>query len=170
MMAAPPRNRRWVWFFVVLGLVAILAVGISWVYHARQQLTLEELHRQRARWDQAGPRDYLLEYRMAAGKDQQYYVVQFRNGRVESAVRKGQAGQPDESLRPDQYGYYSMPGLFDLIERNLEQDAQPRAPRASNQAEFDPDNGHLIFYQRHGGAAGVPVVIRVMRFEPGPPH
>lgn len=162
---AAEKNRKWVWVFVALVVLGVAAISINWVYNARQQLTLDELHRQRELWDRAGPRDYLLETQMGGG----WYAVQVRNGRVESALYKATSDAPGQPLRADQYDFYTMPGLFDIMQRNLERDAQPRAPRASNRAEFDPENGRLIMYRRAGRGEEKPVIILVKRFEPGPP-
>ncbi len=167
---AATRTRNWVWVFAGLAVLGVAAVAINWVYNARQQLTLDELHRERALWEKAGPRDYLLELQMTAGSNRQSYVIRVRHGQVESAVYRPAPDAPGQPLRADQYGYYTMPGLFDLIERNLERDAQPGAPRALNRAQFDPGDGHLIYYLRSStGGREQRVEIRVTRFEPGPP-
>lgn len=166
-MAAHNRNRNWLWFFAVLGVLAAAAVSISWVYNAKQQLTQEELRRHRALWDKAGPRDYTLEYFMAAGDVRQMYTIKVRDGQVISAVYKADEKQAETPLQPYQYGYYSMVGLFDIIESNLELDAA-KGRRPYNHADFDPGDGHLLRYVRYGSDEKR-VVIEILRFEPGPP-
>jgi hypothetical protein len=161
------RNRRWVWVFAVLAVLGVAAVSINWVLNPWQQLTIAELQRQRKLWKEAGPRDYLLECEFTAGSDRRSHIIEVRNGHVVSALYKAKPDMPGEPMRADQYGYYTMPGLFDQIEQFLEQDAQPAAGRAFNQAQFDDKTGRLIRYNR--SKAGVNVKIVVTRFKPGTP-
>jgi hypothetical protein len=164
-MAAPRRSRTWIWFFGVLAVLAGAAMSISWIYNARQQLTMPELERQRALWEKAGPRDYLLEYKMTVDGPKSF-VVKVRNGRVESAIMRQEGAPGDQPLRPDQYHYYDMTGLFNSIETFLKMDAEAGAKRASNRGVFDATDGHLVDFGRRV-AGGQRVRIEVTRFEAG---
>src|SRR5687768_967182 len=55
-------TRRWVWFFAVLAGLLVPFVAIQLWFNWRQQLTLERLAEARRRWDEKGPRDYVLKY------------------------------------------------------------------------------------------------------------
>jgi len=175
------RNRSWIWFFLVLGMLAGSAVAIAWVYNLRQQLTPVELKRNRDLWTRTGPRNYLLEFSKTVGKagtasSQEVFVVTVRNGKVKSVVMK-QASDPvgkplvrddPESSSQELLDHYDMNGIFDWLEEFLTEDARPGQQRAFNRGIFDPRDGHLIDYVRNV-SGGQRVEIRVTRFEPESP-
>lgn len=138
-MTTRPRNRNWIWFFLVLGFLAVSAVSISWFYNSRQQLTVDELARNRALWDQKGPKDYTLEYTLKGGATGAY-VVQVRNGEVVSA-------EPDERPLAVKRAYYGMPALYDDIETFMELDKKSKR-RPFQVATFHADHGGLIRFVR----------------------
>lgn len=138
--AARP-NRNWVWFFVVLVVLAVLAIGVELWFNLRQQLHRPDLEAARMLWNQKGPRDYDLEY-TKRGSASGTFVVRVRGGRVASATMDGQP------MEPRLYPYADMGGLFDDVERFLEMDSAPGSPRSFTKAQFDPVDGHLMYYVR----------------------
>src|SRR5215471_15167439 len=156
-----PRNRNWIWFFVVLTILGIASITISWVYNVKQQLTPEELARNRELWEKQRPRDYVFEYVKKLGDAEETYVVTVSGGKVQSVVMKPKGGTEEVPLRADQYGSYDMAGQFDQIERFLELDREPGARRGFNRARFDPQDGHLLSYDHSRGAAAKSVKIIV---------
>jgi len=169
-MAARPRNRNWIWFFVILGFLAASAITISTVYNLRQQLTLDELTRNRTLWEEKGPRSYVLEYTKTLAK-KEIFVVTVRNGAVESVTLKpadAPADQQPTKLEPRSFAYYGMNALFRDIEEFLKMDAEPGSPRAFNRATFDPGDGHLLGYLRSVSKTGQHVQIEITRLEPLP--
>jgi hypothetical protein len=161
-------NRRWIWFFVVLTAMGILAVGSLTLYNLAQQLKPEELAAARRRWKEKGPRSYQLSYQVKAGIAPQTttsYVVRVRDGKVVSAT---------VNMRPEarqRFGYYGMEALFDYIGEFLERDAKlPR--RIYIRAFFDPDNGALQWFVRRvtGGTERVEITVKPLApLEESPP-
>ena len=56
-MTEPRKNRGWVWFFVVLAVLAVAAVVGNWSYNLSQQLTPDQLRAAEELWKKNGPRD-----------------------------------------------------------------------------------------------------------------
>src|SRR5207249_3022497 len=85
---APRRDRGWIWYFVILTLVAVGATATLVIYNRSQQLTPEELEKARKLWEEKGPKDYELRYTTRAGPDEQltHYVVVVRGGQVQSVT------------------------------------------------------------------------------------
>jgi hypothetical protein len=139
--ALPRRGRGWIWFFAVLGILAVLAITIPIVYNLRQQLKLEDLEAARALWQQKRPSDYDLTY-TKRGSVTGTFVVRVRAGQVVDVTMDGQP--VEERL----YRSLDMTALLEDLEEFLRLDARPGSPRAFNQAVFDPADGHLIRYVR----------------------
>jgi hypothetical protein len=138
--AAPRQNRGWVWYLVI---VAILAVGSAVTlvtYNLRQQLKPEQLAAAQEKWAKNGPRDYDMEF-IKQGSATGTYRVRVRDGKVVYA-------EPDERSLAQKRAYYSMPALFGYVADFLKEDSQPGARRAYAVAQFDPNDGHLIHYVR----------------------
>ncbi len=135
------RGRGWVWFFVVLACLVVVALGIqSWWYN-KQRLTPERLAEARALWKIHRPANYDLEYTQK-GNATGTFVVQVRDGNVVAATLDGQP------LKTRLYAPSDMDGLFDDIERFLEMDSSPGSPRTYEWASFHEKDGHLIRYIR----------------------
>jgi hypothetical protein len=142
-MAVPKRNRGWIWFFLVLALLSATGIIILRMAVLSRQIQPEQLAAARAKWDAKGPRNYDLDY-TKKGASEGTVFVKVRHGEVVSA-------EPDERPLEEKRAYYGMPALFDYIERFLEIDAQPGAPRSFATARFDDEDGHLIHYLRRAG-------------------
>jgi hypothetical protein len=137
----PQPNRGWIWYFGIVGVLAVAAVaGLIW-YNRSQQLTPQELAEAHARWDRFGPADYDMEYRQT-GSAPETRKVRVRQGKVVWATRDG------EPLEKRLYHYSDMPALFGFIEDFLREDAQPGKPRTFCTAAFDTHDGHLVHYIR----------------------
>jgi hypothetical protein len=144
------KNRNWIWFFVVLTLLGAAAVTINWAYNARQQLTLEELQRDEALWDDVGPADYDLviekTYQSSAGDSP-------TTERVEVEVRRkkvvaGRLNGAPRDVAKGPWARYDMSGWFRFVERFQKMDTEPEAPRTFRTAEFDPRTGQLLRFTR----------------------
>jgi hypothetical protein len=143
------RNRGWIWFFVVLGILAAAAVTINMLYSARQRLTMDQLRSAQERWDRTGPRDYDLVIDKTIGsatpggdKTRDRITVEVRGG-------KGRAGkingQPlDERLLSE----YDMAGWLSFVEEFVRQSEKPDAPRTFLSADFEPKTGALLRFRR----------------------
>ena len=147
-----PRSRRWIWFFAVLAVLGVAAISINWVYSVWQQLRPDRLAAARALWQERGPASYDLEYVVkeenTPGADPRedphfdYYKVEVRGGRVQSATRNDAPLSPDEAKRHD------VDALFDLIQEYLGRDGAPGQARTYAHAHFDSTDGHPVHYVR----------------------
>jgi hypothetical protein len=135
------RPRKWVWFFLLLGTLAVAGVGIEVWSNLQQQLTPEKLAVARALWAEKGPRDYELDYEVKRGDTPdpsprvgEKYTVRVKDGKADSPPRPGEFG--------------SMDDLFDWIDARQRADQQPGSPRAFVKPTFDPADGHVEHYVR----------------------
>lgn len=143
------RNRGWIWFFVVLGVLATAAVAINWMYNSRQQLTPEKLKAAMDLWAKNGPADYDLVLEKAissaasdgtAIRDQ--IEVKVRDKKVVAAMLNG------TPLERRLWDDYDMAGWLDFVERFLLIDTKTGAPRTFRVAVFDPETGALRRFTR----------------------
>jgi hypothetical protein len=141
---SPRRSPRqgWIWFFVILFVLAVAAVTIQVWYNVRNQLTHEQLARARALWNAKGPADYDMHYVIHKLDSKETYDVKVRNGKAVSVICNGQP------LEERLFRYSEMRSLYDFIEGFLEQDSEPGRPRTFATATFDPNDGHLLRYVR----------------------
>jgi len=140
-----PVNRNWIWLFVVIFVLAVIAIGINLAFNMRQQLSAEDLKNARALWEKNGPKDYDLVIRKEIGVDRPDKDV------VRSKVRGGRVTEArlnDQALEPRLWADYDMPAWFDFIDRFWEMDHKPGAPRSFCRAQFDPKDGHIKHYVR----------------------
>jgi hypothetical protein len=136
------RNRRWIAFFLILGLLAASAAVIEVWYNLRQQITEADLNAARELWRAKGPSDYDMEYTFKTVDNTDEYQIQVRAKHAVSARRNG---QPVDAR---QLRYCTMPYLFEIVQDYLHQDSQAEAPRTFAVATFDGTDGHLIHYVR----------------------
>jgi hypothetical protein len=154
----------WVWYFVAVGVLAVLAVVVLAVYNLRLQLKPEQLEAARKLWEQKGPHDYRLKYTTKRGDetDEDVYVVVVRGGVTVSVLRNGR--ELEKRLRLS----YGMSALLDDIEDFLKRDSQKGRPRTYTRALFDPGDGHLVHYVRRVMGSRERVEISVQSLEPLP--
>jgi hypothetical protein len=138
-------GRAWVWFFVVLGALALTAIVIQIWYNWSHQLNADQLAEAEAVWKEKGPRNYDMEYTVRKIDGTEVYAVKVRNGKVMSVLRDS---RPVEQRL---YHYSDMMGLFDIIEKFIAHDtpngSEPKH-RVFTRAEFDRHDGHLLHYVR----------------------
>ena len=163
-MTQSNRNRRWLWVFVGLGILGLLAMGINYAYNVGEPLTLEKLHAARALWEQKRPSNYDLrivfsgEY-MSADNRRGTLVDQFevhvRDKKVTGFLVNGKEPEPlldesgqrrldDERLRRESY---DISGIFDSIEDLMNKDRREQNPTFMR-ARFDPADGHVTLFTR----------------------
>lgn len=159
-MTAPKRNRRWVWFFVALALLAVAVPTLMIAVNLGRQLRPEQLRAARERWQKHGPRDYQMKYTVKKGEDERadVYVVTVRGGRPAAASFNGIA-EPPKRLH-----HYGMPALFDFIERFAEIDAKAKR-RVYAKADFGAEDGRLLHYVRRVMGGTERQEIRLQSFE-----
>jgi len=148
-MTEPRKSHAWVWFFAVLAVLAVGAVVGNWYYNLSQQLTPEQLQAAEDLWKKNGPRDYDLHIvREVSGANSsgepahEELLAKVRNGKVVMVTLNGRP------LEPRLFPEYDVEAWFDFIERFLEIDHQPGAPRTFTRARFAPTDGHILEYVR----------------------
>jgi hypothetical protein len=168
-------NRRWIWYFVVVGCLTVLATTILVVYNLGQQLKPEQLEAARNLWEAKRPADYVLTY-TKLGSATGTFVVTVRKGKVVSAnmlqkvIKDGKAELVEEQLEPRLYRSYDMDGLFNDIERFLDLAAKKDSPRTYLVATFDPRNGQLLRFVRRVMGTSERIEIDVQPIQPPPPE
>jgi hypothetical protein len=155
-----PRGRRWVAFFIVLGLLGSAAVIVPMVYNLRLQLRPEQLAEARRLWAANGPRDYNLDYLVktehAGTVEEDEYMVRVRGGRVVLVASNGEViylapalagtvGPAAAFLSRGHPSRYGVPALFDEMEAMLRRD-EAAGSRNYATAAFDPHDGHPVRY------------------------
>ncbi|MFL5339451.1 MAG: hypothetical protein ACJ8F7_04720 [Gemmataceae bacterium] len=152
-----PRNRRWLWFFLALALLGLLAIGVNLAYNLGEPLTPEKLQAARELWRQKRPADYDLKILavQAGGQMSNRYDLKVRGGRVVEFRVNGREPEPlldeqgnrkpaEEQRRREMY---DIDGLFDVIEELMDQD-RSAGRRTFTRARFNKADGHLQMYQR----------------------
>jgi hypothetical protein len=155
----PSKNHGWIWYFVIVFVLAIVATGITLWFNRIAQLKPEMLDKAQALWKEKGPKDYLLAYRIStvskAGAGETHYLVKVRDGKAFEAKVDGIEQAPERMV------WYGMPKLFYYVEEFLDKDAEPGKPQTYTRAVFDPDTGALLRYIRSVMSTGDRVEINV---------
>jgi hypothetical protein len=156
---------------MVLGAATVAAAGLLLFLLGRDTtpfLTRPAFEEAFRKWKADGTADYDLElllegdraapqrFKLAVRGGQ---VVRFEeNGRLEARARAGEG--------------YSVAGLFDVIDRELEMRSGPPSPgapaRATLRARFDPERGYPTAFERIA-PKGMSRFLRVERFAPVAP-
>lgn len=158
--SSPRRPRRWIGFFLVLAVLAAVAIVVPLVYNLSIQLRPEQLTEARRRWHEQKIPNYDLEYliRTTNGvqEEDRAYLVQIRGGHVVLIVDNGDlvyldpalavvAGLGVLALSVEEPSRYGVSALFDEIEATLRQD-EMSGSRNFATAQFDPRDGHPLHY------------------------
>lgn len=147
-------------------LVAVLAVAFLWRDNT-PRLTESDYEAAVARWDANGPADYNLDLELAGN----------RPGKIHVEVRDGQAvHMTRDGVEPSQertWYYWTVPGQLDTIGQELEMARDPAesfaSPKATGMviwAEFDPQFGYPVRYDRVVLGTNFEIHWKVTRFEP----
>ena len=133
------KSRRWIWFFLLLGILAVAGLSVEIWFNLNQQLTPEKLVEAQARWQANGPRDYTIEYEIKqdnnpdpAPRTPNRYTVHVENGHVVSAT--GAGGQP---LPAEAVEFGSMDDLFRHVQEQMQGDRAANTGRPFVTATFD---------------------------------
>lgn len=147
------------WFFVLLAILAAVAIVLPIVYNLSLQLTPEQAAEARGRWRAVAPANYDLDYQQritAAGATQETaFRVCVREGRIAAVLRDtdlvyllpaarlalGQAPPADGSEGRD------VNAMFEHMESMLDRDASGTRRNYAT-ATFDRRDGHPTRYVR----------------------
>lgn len=156
---APPRqSRAWLGYFVALITLGVTAILAPVIYNNSIQLRPEQIAAARQLWQQAGPRDYEIDYRVKRyypdPRADEYRVV-VRDGRAVRVFCNGQAqvladasaglavGLAAGLVRDDDAGRQTVEGIFDHLD-NLVGRTQGRASSKRDYCtgQFDAATGY----------------------------
>jgi len=133
---------------IMFGAFAVgLIAAFFWVRIPMTALTPECLAAARAKWDRAGIQSYDASYLMHGSA----YDVKVRDGIVMEVLVDGRPATSADVRS------YSMPGLFDLLELELENMSDPNGPfrfgldTVVARVRFHPEYGYVERYLRSGG-------------------
>jgi hypothetical protein len=164
------RNPNWIWVFVALAVLGILAVAINWAYNVGEPLTPEKLSAARELWKRNGPADYdlkiIISSTNSSGQTTSNTIdVKVRGGQVVSFLIDGREPPPligpDEKRRVDderrQREGYTVDGIFDAVQEFMERDKRENI-HSYVRARFDKTDGHVILFSRQVGGKRQPLL------------
>ena len=134
--------------------------AVLWYREPMTPLTREVLAAARQRWRAAGVRGYTVRYRMHGSE----YAIEWRDGIVE------QASVDDRPPTTTDLNAYSLDGLFDTLEQELDNLTDPAGPFAGHagtvlmRVRFNPKLGYVERYLRSSGGHGRGASIEIIEF------
>jgi hypothetical protein len=149
----------------VLVVAAVIVVVRLFAAERMTVLTVASLDEAERLWQSAGPSSYDIDIELR-GAQPGAIQAQVRNGEVTALTRDGRTPQPRT------WRYWSVPGLFETLERELvlAEDPEHEARAAAGtqwhvRCEFDPQFGYPRRYHRFVTPGGPEVFWHVTRFE-----
>jgi len=156
----PPARLRWA--LACIAFIAGIVIALVSLREPMDTLSVESLEAARQRWRAAGMAVYEITYRMHGS----VYAVQWRDGRVTKAtVNDLPPTTPDLNV-------YSVSGLFDTLEQELENFTDPAGPFAGRaetiiaRVRFHPTLGYVERYLRSSSGQVRGASIEVINFSP----
>lgn len=148
---AARRSWGWVAFFVVLGVMSVVAVILPIWYNLGQQLRREQLDEARLLWREHGPSDYDLTFNVYVSRERlpSRHVVRVRHGKVVLATCEGEPVEMSPELAAavglplggaGTSKAFTVPRLFDHIEQLLDEQEESEGKNFLV-AVFDPREG-----------------------------
>ena len=156
-MMLMPRIRTSVWFFALLVVLTVLAIGIPYVYNLRHLLKPEDVEAAQRRWAENGPADYDLIWREKLEEKGSepaitVYFVEVRGGKL-IGLKLGDEAIDLKRLSPQRREEFTVPGLLGRIARELNDDLNSGERRNYMTAYFDPKTGCPFRYVRRSREA-----------------
>jgi Family of unknown function (DUF6174) len=152
---------------VVFGLALVAILAVEQFADRLPELTPEDLTAAERLWEEKGPASYNLDLQIE-GNQPGVVHVEVRDGVTTNMQRDGRT--PTQRRVWD---VWSVPGMFDMIERELDIAADPvhemdatANSRVELRAAFDQQYGYPIRFQRIVYGGGTEVYWRVTKFEP----
>ncbi|HEV3340992.1 MAG TPA: DUF6174 domain-containing protein [Pirellulales bacterium] len=149
----PSRGRRLRASDVAVGAaVGALLMFVALVVVSRRQaippLTVESLETARRRWEESGAADYRMDI-VVSGRQASRYHVEVAGGKPASVL------QNDRPIARRNWPYWTVPGLFDVIEHDVDCADDPTrgfgarpGSKAVLRADFDPRRGYPRKFER----------------------
>ena len=150
--ATPTKNHAWIYFFAFLIVASVGVTAFMIWFNLSIQLTAKQLNEAKDLWKENGPKDYNLIYTKRLNDDSRVHTfkIKVRAGKVEEVLLDGKplAQNKDEGQEQDPRIFHSMHQILRDIERFMDQDSKPGAPKVYVTAIFDDKNGALRRYIR----------------------
>ena len=150
----------------VVTIAAVIVFLQAFVARHIPALAAAEFELAQARWQQRGPASYEMEIEIRGAQPGMVFV-RVLNGEVVEMSRDGRAPRQRRT-----WDAWSVPGQFDMIERELEMAEDPEhemqvaaGSETQLRAEFDPQFGYPRQFHRTMFGGGPEVYWRVSRFE-----
>lgn len=154
------------WGLVFLGLALGVGAVVLWgLREPSKPLDRAALATARSLWSERAPRSYVLELE-TEGAMSGRHRIEVLDGEVAGMTTGGTAATPSA------WTYWTVDGLFAMMEAELDNAASPRAAYGVDagevvlRARFDPEWGYPDFFLRHVMGSRQGVEWRVVRFEP----
>lgn len=151
-------------FGLAIGLLGVMLGLLVFLRDSLPQISSTDFSAARQRWQAQGPPDYDLKLELT-GSQTGRMVVQVRDGRPQRVDR-----QPGQSPPQRTWDYWTVAGLFDVIQGELDcaetAAKDPAAPRILVRGEFDPKFGYPARFRRTALGEGTEIGWRVVAFEP----
>jgi hypothetical protein len=146
----PKKNHAWIYYFAFLLVASVGVAGFMIWYNLSIQLTTEQLESAAQLWREKGPTDYNMVYTKRLNDDAKIatFNVEVRAGKVTKVLMNGRPLEKDNPEDSDPRIHHSMDRLFHDIERFMDIDRKPGAPKVYVTAIFDDKNGGLRRYIR----------------------
>ena len=111
------RSRVWIWFFVVLAVLALIAGSIEIWFNLSQQLNPEQVANAQKLWREHAPAEYEIDFIFSRMSRQPlHYRAVIRNREVTAVMLN------DQELEPVLYPLHDLPPLFEAAAAWLAED------------------------------------------------
>lgn len=144
-----PRAKR-IWICSIILALGLVVGAFVLLREAMVPLNREILDEARDKWERAEIDDYEMVFTMADGE----YAVRVHAGRITSLTRDGQSTTTHRPMD------FTVDGLFDTLERELEAIDDPASPLGGDarttllRVRFNPEFGYVERYVRVVGGTG----------------
>jgi hypothetical protein len=144
------KNDGWIYFFVFIIVSSIGVAGFMIWFNLSIQLKPEQLEAARQLWKKNGPKSYNMVYTKRLNEEEKVdkFVVEVRDEKVTKVLLNGRALAKDAESDSDPRIYHSMDVLLRDVQRFMDIDQKPGAPKVYVTAIFEPDTGALRRYIR----------------------
>ena len=143
-------NYGWIGFFIFIVVASAAGAGIMIWWSLELQMKPEDFAAAKKRWQDARIKNYNLDYKKRLNSEERWtnFSVKVRGGKVQEVLMDGKPLEKSAEADSDPRIYHSMDAQFSFIQRFLDIDQKPGAPRAYVSAVFDPATGAVLHYVR----------------------
>jgi hypothetical protein len=155
------------WWVVGLGVVVLTGtlvfIFLATRYRVGPALTPGRLEEAKQRWQRAAIQDYDIDIKVS-GRTSASYSVQVRQGEITTALQNGKPFQNDKGQLDKSRAYFwTVPGLFEVMETELANAAKPDAPECFTAVDFDLQDGHPRRFLRSSSGQSTLIEVALKR-------